>query len=161
MPLRASFWAAFAFAGAFYVLLVDSVALPELYAGAVATALAVIGSELARRNGLRGGAARLRWVARGWHAVARLPADVFWVSLAAMAQLVSPARSRGVLRAVRFDHGQADDPADIGRRALAEALGSFTPNTIVIGIDQDRNLILVHQLRRSGGPEGVDVLGLG
>lgn len=147
--------------GAFYVLLVDTVAPPEMYAGAVACTLAAIGCELARRNGLGAGAVRRGWVARGWRAVARLPADVFWVSIAAVAQLVSPARSRGVLRAVRFDHGPADDPADLGRRALAEALGSFTPNTIVIGIDQERNLILVHQLRRSGGSEGVDVLGLG
>ena len=49
----------------------------------------------------------------------------------------------------------------MARRALAEAVGSLTPNTIVIGVDEERNLILGHQLRRSGGADGVDVLGLG
>ncbi|HWF51374.1 MAG TPA: hypothetical protein VG294_12115 [Solirubrobacteraceae bacterium] len=44
------------------------------------------------------------------------------------------------------------------RRALAEALGSLTPNTIVIGIDTERGLLLVHQLRRQGRPEELDVM---
>jgi hypothetical protein len=49
----------------------------------------------------------------------------------------------------------------VGRSALAESLGSFAPNTIVIGVDPERELILGHQLRRTGGDEAIDVLGLG
>jgi hypothetical protein len=44
---------------------------------------------------------------------------------------------------------------------MAESLGSFAPNTIVIGIDPDRERILVHQLRASGGRDAIDVLELG
>jgi len=86
--------------------------------------LAAIGSELARRNGLRGAAVRLRWLARGRRAVARLPADVFWVSLRALTQLVSPARSRGILRAVPFDHGQYSAISILGALGIA-VLGLF------------------------------------
>ena len=49
----------------------------------------------------------------------------------------------------------------MGRRALAESFGSFAPNTIIVGVDADRELILAHQLRPSGGPEALDLLGLG
>jgi hypothetical protein len=40
-------------------------------------------------------------------------------------------------------------------------LGSLAPNTIVIGIDDERDLMLVHQLRRDGGRDELDVLELG
>lgn len=161
MPFRKPSWAVFILTGAFYLLLIDFTGLPELYAGTGATTMAAIGFALAHRQGLRAPAVRLRWLARGGRAVRHLPTDVFWVSVLAVVQAVSPSRSRGVLRAVPFAYGDDADPRDAGRRALAEALGSLTPNTIVIGVDHERDLILVHQLRRSGGADGADVLGLG
>jgi hypothetical protein len=54
-----------------------------------------------------------------------------------------------------------DEAREIGRRALAESLGSFAPNTIIIGVDPERELLLGHQLRRRGGSEAIDILGLG
>lgn len=57
--------------------------------------------------------------------------------------------------------GGGDGSDDVGRRALAEGLGSLAPNTIVIGIDGENDLLLVHQLHRSGGREQLDVLELG
>lgn len=151
----------FAFAGAFYLLLIDTTTSPELYAGAAATLVAALVGAGARRTGVRGAAVRLGWVARGWKALAQVPGDVFWVSLAALAQLVAPRRTRGVWRAVPFAFGDADDAGDMGRRALAEVMGSLAPNMIVVGIDEERNLILAHQLRRSGPSERIDVIGLG
>jgi hypothetical protein len=49
----------------------------------------------------------------------------------------------------------------MGRRALAESFGSFAPNTIIIGVDAERELLLGHQLRRRGGDDAIDVLRLG
>jgi multisubunit Na+/H+ antiporter MnhE subunit len=80
------------------------------------------------------------------------------VSWEAIAQLVVPRGQRGGFRAVPFACGAEDDA---GRFALTESLGSFTPNTIVIGIDDERHLLLVHQLHRQGGREELDVLRLG
>jgi Na+/H+ ion antiporter subunit len=156
-----TFGAAFLFAGAFYLLLIDTTTSPELYAGAAAALLAALACATARRNGLRGVSPRPGWLVRGGRAIAQVPADIFWVSLAALEQLVVPRRIRGELRATPFHFGDADDGRDMARRALAEAVGSLTPNTIVIGVDGERNLILAHQLRRRGGADGVDVLGLG
>lgn len=92
--------------------------------------------------------------------VASVPRQILYVSWEALAQLVAPRETRGSLRAVPFRAGE-EGSLDVGRRALAEGLGSLAPNTIVIGVDGDHDLLLVHQLHRSGGREQLDVLELG
>lgn len=156
-----TFGAAFVFAGAFYLLLIDTTSSPELYAGAGAALLAALACASANRHGLRGIRPRrvaLRRVAR---TLAQIPVDIVWVSAAALAQLVSPRPVRGQWRTVPFRFGEADDVGDMSRRALAEAVGSIAPNTIVVGVDDERDVLLGHQLRPGGGPERTDVLGLG
>jgi hypothetical protein len=70
-------------------------------------------------------------------------------------------RRRGRLRALPFRHA-GGDPADQGRRAMAEGLGSFAPNTIVLGVDAQRDLIFAHQLVPTDDPAGaIDPLELG
>jgi hypothetical protein len=156
-----TFGAAFLFAGAFYLLLIDTTSSPELYAGAAAALLAAGVCAAANRNGLRGVRARRVAPRRAVRALAQIPADIVWVSSEALAQLVSPRPVRGRWRVVPFRHGQTDDTGDMSRRALAEAVGSIAPNTIIIGVDEQRDLLVAHQLRPSGGPERTDVLGLG
>lgn len=156
-----TFGAAFLWAGAFYLLLIDNTTSPELYAGAGATALAAAVTAGAYGHGLRGARPRARWLLAGWRAVATIPADIVRVSVAAVQQLVAPRPVRGRLRAVPFHHGARADGGDMARRALAEAMGSLSPNTIVIGIDEEHDLILAHQLRPTGGAETIDMLGLG
>ncbi len=151
----------FLFAGAFYMVLIDITDLPELYAGAGAAALAAVGFEAGREQGFAEMSSAPGWLLRAWRGFARVPPDVARVSLAILLQLARPRSERGVLRAVPFDFGERDSPRDAGRRALAEALGSLAPNTIVVGVDPERNLILAHQLYLSGGSDAVDVLGLG
>jgi hypothetical protein len=89
--------------------------------------------------------ARGAWLRRAWRPVARVPVDLALVVAAIVAQVARPKAERGRLRALHFDP-RGDDPEDHGRRALAEALGSLAPNTYVIGIDDRRRVILVHQL---------------
>jgi hypothetical protein len=94
----------------------------------------------------------------------RVPGDIAGVSIAALVQLTARRASYGALRAVPFGdrEGGGDDPATAaGRRALAEALGSLTPNTIVLGVDVERRLILAHELRPGRGRDSIDVLRLG
>jgi hypothetical protein len=147
-------------AAAFYMVLIDTVDLPEVYAAIGAVLLAGAGYAAARRQGLYEARVSAAWVARGWRVLASIPLQIVWLSWEALAQLLSPRARRGTLRAVPFDAG-GEDARDVGRRALAEGLGSLAPNTIVIGIDSDHDLLLVHQLRRHGGREQLDVLELG
>lgn len=162
LPRRVIAWSAgFVLAGAIYLLLIDITSLPELIVGVVAAALAASAFELAREDGTVGGlTARLRWLATLHRAVRNVPADIVRLSLLALRQLVRPKPVNGSFRAVHFARG--DDAAlETGRRAMAESFGSFSPGTIIIGVDGERELILGHQLGRSGGSETIDVLGLG
>jgi hypothetical protein len=159
---RGAAWSVgFLFAGALYLLLIDITDLPELIVGAGAAVIAATGFELAREQRTVGGLrARLHWLAHAWRPLVNVPGDIAAVSALAVRQLVRPRNVNGVFRAVPFRCGN-DAGLETGRRALAESLGSFAPNTIVIGVDAERELLLGHQLRRRGGDEAIDVLGLG
>jgi len=146
--------------GGFYLLLIDTAALPELYALAGVAAGCAVAFELAREQGFAESQLAIRWLARGWRVLVNIPRDIAVLCWEALAQLLAPRPARGAFRAARFAAG-ARTPQDAGRRALSEWLGSAAPNTIVIGVDPDRRLVLVHQLRRRGGVEEIDPLGLG
>src|SRR5438067_1210273 len=131
-----------ALGGAFYLLLIDTVSLPELSAGAGTTVLAGAALEVSRKQGFAEASLSPAWLTSTWRVVRRVPLQIAFVSREAIAQLVRPKRRRGRFCAVSFDAG-GDGSRDSGRRALAEALGSLAPNTIVVGVDPDRRLILV------------------
>jgi hypothetical protein len=145
-------------AGGFYLLLVDITSLPELYALAGVALIAAVAFEISRRQGIIEAAVTITWLFRAWRPISRVPADIGLVCHEAVAQLLRPKRARGEFRAVRFTGGEG--ALDYGRRALSESLGSFAPNTIVVGVDPDRELLLVHQLHREGARE-IDILRLG
>ncbi len=151
---------ALVFAAGFYLLLIDTVDLPELYAGCGVAVLAAVMFDVARRPGLAEAAFASRGLHGVWRVVKRLPTQIAVVCWEALEQAYTRQARRGVFRAIPFDAG-GEDPHDVGRRALAEARGSLTPNTIVIGIDPERKLLLVHQLHRQGGREELDVMRLG
>jgi multisubunit Na+/H+ antiporter MnhE subunit len=142
---------------AFYLALVDTRQYPELVLGSIvaaagASAAVAIRSARPLRASLPPGLLRL------------LPA-VLWslvsqsvLVLGFLAGRLAGRRRRGHFRTAPF-RGGGDGPRDVGRRALTEGLGSLGPNTIVVGIDRERDLIVVHQLTRRD--DQVDPLGLG
>jgi hypothetical protein len=145
----------------FYLLLIDTLDVPELWAGLACAVLAALAFEAGREPGFAEAAASPAWLLRSWRAVVRVPADLGRLAFAVLAAM-PPWRRRpgGGLRAVAFRHGDQDGPRDVGRRALAEAFGSISPNPIVIGVDARRDVLLVHQLRRSGDADSIDVMSL-
>jgi hypothetical protein len=90
----------------------------------------------------------------------KVPGDIGFVVLMALRQLVRREAHVGSFRAVRFSCHE-DERRRSGQNALAQAFGSFAPNTFIVGIDSERDLILAHQLRRTGGREAIDLLELG
>lgn len=148
------------FAGALYLLLIDITDLPELLVGIVAAAIAATGLELAREQHIVGERVRPAWLRTLYRPLAKVPSDIGFVCIAAVRQLFSRSPARGSFRVARFRCSEEHE-LQSGRAALAESLGSFAPNTIVIGVDFDRELILAHQLHLRGGREAIDVLELG
>lgn len=143
--------------GGFYFLLIDTASLPEVY---VLTGVALgcaVAFELAREQGFAESAINPMWLLTAWRVALKIPWDIALLCGDALAQLVAPRQTRGVFRAAPF--GATDKTTtDTGRRALTEWVGSLSPNTIVVGVDTERQLVLVHQLRRTGQ---IDPLGLG
>lgn len=146
-------------AGLFYLVLIDTGELPELVGLVAVAVIAGIAFAVSRDQQNVEASVSPAWLLRLWRPFARVPLDVMLVSRQAVAQLISPRTRRGELRAVPFKGGE--NPRALGRSALAESLGSFTPNTIVVGVDAERELLLVHQLRRHGDRDELDVLRLG
>jgi multisubunit Na+/H+ antiporter MnhE subunit len=159
LPVRMARSAAIAVAvwiglAAVWMLLVDNESLPELLTGAGVVCIATIGSELVRHQRIAQIRVHPLWILRLWRPVARVPVDVGIVMVELFRQLFERKRARGRLRAMRF-RAVDQDPASNARRALAEAAGSLAPNTIVIGVDERRKLILVHQLKPTGDAEST------
>jgi hypothetical protein len=146
--------------GGFYLLLIDTTSLPELYALAgVALACGAVFA-ISREEGYEEARIRLVWLLGAWRVAAKIPLDIGLVCRAAVAQLIAPKPARGSFRAVRFRATQST-PEGTARRALAEGLGSVTPNTVVVGIDAERGWLLVHQLERRGDDRELDVMRMG
>ena len=154
----AAWWVALA---ALWLGLDDTVAFPELMTGAAAALIGAVAAELVHSQNL----VRLRikpgWLRHAWRPLLQLLPDTVRVMAVLFRQLVLRRPPRGEFRAVRFHPGRPDDAEDTARRVLAKALGSFAPNSYVIGVDDERDIMLVHQLEPRGGAEKLDPLELG
>lgn len=146
-------------AAALYLLLIDITDLPELIVGAGAAVLAATGFELARERRAVP-RARPHLLARAYRPVLMVPSDLVRLTIVLFRQLRRPRDTVGEFRTAPF-RTMPEEEGEIGRRALTESLGSFSPNTIIIGVDGDRQVVLAHQLQRRGGAEAIDMLGLG
>ena len=154
------FWlAAWLLAFALWMVHVDSPKLPEIVAGVIVATVAATGTELARGQRVAGIAVRPSFLAHAWRVVLRALPDIGRLIAAAFSQSVRPRAARGRVVALRFPHG-GEEPEENGRRALAQALGSLAPNTIVVGVDPERGRLIAHQLVPTGDPDELDSLGL-
>lgn len=144
-----------------WLLLDDNVAFPELMTGAVAAILGATAAELVHAQNIVRVRLDPRWLKHAWRPLVSLVPDTGRVMLALFRVLVLRRRPRGAFRAVRFRSGYEEGARDTARRALAKAAGSFTPNAYVVGVDAERDLLLVHQLEPSGGKAALDPLELG
>jgi multisubunit Na+/H+ antiporter MnhE subunit len=130
---------------AFWLLLVDTVKLAELAAGAIAAALGAAVAALTAGGAGARPRARLAWLARAPAALARLPLDSGLLVVALWRRLGRRRRVSGSFRAIRFQGG-ARDGHSVARRAAAKWLDSLGPNSYVVSIDEERDVMLVHQL---------------
>ena len=141
---------------ALYLLLVDTVVLPELVTGAVIAAIGASGATLVRSERRVVMRPRASWLVALWRPLASYPRDLWTLTLA----LARREAARGRLYALPFARG-TDDARSAARRVLGPTAGSFAPNTFVVGLDAERGLLLVHQLVPSEDPAAdADPLGL-
>ena len=154
---RAAFWLGWwLVCFALWLLLVFKIEPAEFAAGAVAAAFSATAVELVRSRGYAPFAGDPRWL----RALGRLPRavalDMLLLARALWTALVRRRRIEGRFRTVHFPDCGGDDPRSEARRAVAKWLGGVGPNTYVIGFDEHRDIVLLHQLVPTERPPDVD-----
>jgi hypothetical protein len=130
-----------------WLLLLSARTVAEAAVGACAAALGVVGVEAVRT----GRPARFRPQVGWLRLLPALPYRVVVDSAAVFAELgrhlLLRRPLRGRVRTLRFEAGAERDASSTARRAFALWLASFAPNTFALGIDGERNVIVLHELR--------------
>jgi multisubunit Na+/H+ antiporter MnhE subunit len=136
-------------------LLTSDPALAQVLAGVVvSSAVAAIGAAAWSQSRFRI-RPESRWLAEA----ARLPLRVLGDSALVTMALVRALRGKRVPGRFRVAHLALarEQERSTARRTLAILAGSFAPNTYVVGVDDDRRLVLFHQLvARDELPPGAD-----
>jgi multisubunit Na+/H+ antiporter MnhE subunit len=129
-----------------WMLLTSTVKGSELVAGAIAAVVTAVVVEAVRERERFAFRPRLRWLRRAVAIPVRVVVESWQVTVALTRHATGRTRVRGTFVAIPFEHGERDDPEAAARRALVTVGVSMTPNTVVVGIDPDRNELLTHQL---------------
>jgi multisubunit Na+/H+ antiporter MnhE subunit len=154
---RIAFWLGWwALAYGLWVLLVFKTEPAEFVAGALAAALAATGAELVRSRGYAPFAPDLAWS----RSLLRLPKEVVvdtWrIAMLLVRHFLRGEPIKGTLRIVKFSPGSRDDPRAQARRTVVGWLACVSPNTYVIGIDEQHHVAVVHQLIRAELPRELE-----
>jgi multisubunit Na+/H+ antiporter MnhE subunit len=128
-----------------WLVLVGTVAWLELVAGACAAAIGAVAATVVGERGLLRYGMPAHMLLQARRPLLRIVPD-FWLLVVALVRAAATGRRpSGAYRAMPYPAG------DPGARAFATAAGSLAPNSVVVDIDADRDLMLVHTLV-PGGP---------
>ncbi|MGH9557654.1 MAG: hypothetical protein ACRD30_00335 [Bryobacteraceae bacterium] len=133
-----------------WFLFVYQFSLFELLAGGGAAALTLIAIETARKHEPLRFEPRWRWIAQAW----RLPAQVakgIWTLGKSLARRIACKPSRSLFQLIPFD-SPGGDPKHAGQRALVVLYGTMPPDSVIIGFDPARNMLMAHFLEPSHVP---------
>ena len=143
---------------ALWLLLVDATDEPNLLAGGVVALAAALLAALVQSHRTVHARPSLAMLRHAYRPLLLLVTDTGRVTLALFQRLVLRRDICGRFRAVRYRAG-GDDPADVGRRLVSEWGASVAPNRYAVGIDRERDLLIIHELVPTSGP--LDPLELG
>ena len=137
---RVTAWLAW-FAGLLLLWLafVGAIQPQEVVAGVCAAAIGATAAEVVRSQGLLRFRVQWRWLREVWKPLLRVVPD-FFVVIAALVR-----RPAGRMRRIEFPTGGARD-VDAGRRAFVTVAASLAPNSLVIDVDTEQGIVLVHDL---------------
>jgi len=136
---------------ALWLALVDTVLAPELVAGAICAAIAATGAVIVRQQRRLLLRPRVRWIRCAGRPMRSAITDLGPLARALWRRGVRRRDERGALVEVPYP-AVGDDPRAAAHRVFTEALGSLAPNTLVVGVDHERRVLLVHQLVPTDDP---------
>jgi multisubunit Na+/H+ antiporter MnhE subunit len=130
---------------ALWVLLDDSIALAELLAGAGAAALGASLAELVQHQAATQLRMRIKWLVPALGLPLQVGRDTILVLRVLWDRLVHGRDPVSGFREVPTSWGD-ETPEGVSRRVLLVGGRSVSPNTFVLGIDQEREVMVLHQL---------------
>jgi hypothetical protein len=138
-------WGWFAAVNLLWLWLISAWVDSEAVLGLFASALAATAATAVREQGMIPFRPRARWFLAGLLLPLRATVESAQVLGALARQLTGRGRVGGRFRTI--ETSMPDDPAEAAtKRALVIFGESFAPNTYVLGIDERRGLVLIHEL---------------
>ena len=138
----------------FWVMIDDSVNADELWAGAAAAALAALLAELVTYQAATRFRMRFEWLVPALRLPGQVARDTAIVYAALWRRLVRGEQPPSAFLEIPARFGD-DSPEGVTRRTLLIGGTSVAPNTFVLGIDEDTDVMVVHRLvaaRPAGRP---------
>jgi multisubunit Na+/H+ antiporter MnhE subunit len=129
----------------FWVMIDDSTATDELLAGAGAAALAALFAEVVTYQAATRFHMRIKWLVPAFRLPGQVARDTVIVYHALWRRLVHGEQPPSAFLELPARFGD-DTPEGITRRTLLVGGTSVAPNTFVLGIDPERDVIVVHRL---------------
>jgi multisubunit Na+/H+ antiporter MnhE subunit len=136
---------------ALWVWIDDSIDVPELLVGAAVAVMGALVAEVVESQAATHVRIRFEWLARALPIPLQVVRDLATVFTALFRKVAMGEEPRSRLEEVPV-RGGGDSPEDVTRRALLVAAASIAPNTFALGIDKERNVMIVHKLVPSHGP---------
>lgn len=145
-PRRVVYWLVWwTFLMALWVWADDTLLFPELFVGAIAAAVAATLAELAQYQAATHIRLRSEWLALLAPLPRALISDTWTLLVALWRQLASGAAPPSGFTEEPCVHGGDDGVADT-KRAVLLGVRSFAPNTVALGIDPERDVLVTHRL---------------
>ena len=129
----------------FWVMIDDSIATDELLAGAGAAALAALFAEVVTYQAATRFHMRIKWLVPAFRLPGQAVRDTVIVYHALWRRLVHGEQPPSAFLELPARFGD-DTPEGITRRTLLVGGTSVAPNTFVLGIDPERDVMVVHRL---------------
>ncbi len=129
----------------FWIVVDDSIARDELLAGAGAAALGAFLAELVSYQAATRFRMRAEWLAPALRLPVQVVLDTGIVFAALWRRLARGEEPPSGFREIPARFGDDSDEG-VTRRMLYVGGRSVAPNTFVLGIDRDRDVMIVHQL---------------
>ncbi len=137
----------------FWVMLDDSTQFDEMLAGAGAAAVAALVAEAATYQAAARTRIRAEWAVPALRLPGQVAGDLVIVFGALWRKLVLGREPRSAFAEIPVRYGE-DTVEGATRRVLLVGGNSIAPNQFVLGIDKNRNAMVVHQLE--AGDEAGD-----
>jgi multisubunit Na+/H+ antiporter MnhE subunit len=143
-----------------WLVLDDTVAIPELVDGAVAAAIGASAATTVCARSHTRFAAQLGWGRHWARPLVHLVSDLPELARTLAHAIAGGDRDPGRVRAVDFSL-QADDRTRAAQVALASIVGSVAPSTVIIAVDEEGGQLIFHELTPRQGRRRADPLELG